>query len=86
MAYLKCSPNCLNPDQTNKNFHIILVCGEEKRVEEAITTIIDSQEKGVAGLCTNVLISDRFSLTAAHCLENDAYEVGNSTKRRIDRY
>jgi len=48
------------------------MCGENKRLEEAITTVIDYQEKGDEGLCTNVLISDRFSLTAAHCLEEGA--------------
>ena len=58
----------------SKIFFTILstVCGENKRLEEAITTFIDYQEKGDEGLCTNVPISDRFSLTAAHCLEEGA--------------
>ena len=48
------------------------MCGDNKRLEEAINTFIDYEEKGDEGLCTNIPISDRFSLTAAHCLEEGA--------------
>ena len=48
------------------------MCGEQIRLEEAIKTFIDEEEKGDEGLCTNIPISDRFSLTAAHCLEEGA--------------
>ena len=63
----------LNPRSNKQEFSFLfVVCGENKRLEEAITTFIDYQEKGDEGLCTNVPISDRFSLTAAHCLEEGA--------------
>ena len=62
----------IRPYPANIFQFLFIVCGENKKLEEAISTFIDFQEKGDEGLCTNVPISDRFSLTAAHCLEEGA--------------
>ena len=47
------------------------MCGENKKAQEEIfadlTEFLDEE-----GLCTNVVISDRFTITAAHCLEHNA--------------
>ena len=53
-------PNTFGPQLISFTF-LLTVCGENKRLEEAITTFIDYQEKGDEGLCTNVPISDRQS-------------------------
>ena len=44
------------------------MCGENKRAPEEISSDL-SDFVGDFGLCTQVPISDRFVLTAAHCIE-----------------
>ncbi len=57
-------------------FFSFLGCGEFKLKEvldpEIENMIAENQVKkdGCEGSCTNVVISDRFAITAAHCLEH----------------
>ena len=49
-----------------------IVCGSNKRKEkldEATMEILESQvEAGGFGTCTNVVVSDKYAITAAHCI------------------
>ena len=50
------------------------VCGSDKKkkpLDEATLEILDSQveKDGRFGICTTVAISDKYALTAAHCIE-----------------
>ena len=50
-------------------FHLFLECGKSKSYfinEEDSTSYLD----GKTGYCTSIRISDRFILTAAHCMES----------------
>ena len=48
------------------------MCGSNKRKEkldEATMEILESQvEAGGFGTCTNVVVSDKYAITAAHCI------------------
>ena len=50
------------------------VCGAFKNKEEIKEVSLDQEaiENAEEGLCSAVVISDRFALTAAHCLEEGA--------------
>ena len=49
-----------------------IVCGSnqpKKELDEATMEILESQvEAGGFGTCTTVIISDRYAVTAAHCI------------------
>ena len=53
-------------------FFFYIVCGSNKRKEkldEATMEILESQvEAGGFGTCTNVVVSDKYAITAAHCI------------------
>ena len=55
------------------SWYIILVCGSEKaqpELTDAIVELLNSQIRDEeTSLCTNVIISDKYALTVAHCVE-----------------
>ena len=57
------------------HFFLILltVCGESKSLDEKHLRDASNEKAEAydsnAGTCTNVIISDRYALTAAHCFE-----------------
>ena len=57
-----------------KFYFFYKVCGAFKNKEEIKEVSLDQEaiENAEEGLCSAVVISDRFALTAAHCLEEGA--------------
>ena len=55
-------------------FWLIIACGDFKKRKNDSEISLDQDELNnqEEGLCTGVIISDRFALTAAHCLEEGA--------------
>ena len=53
-------------------FFLYTVCGSNKpkeKLDEATMEILQSQvEEGGFGTCTSVVVSDKYAITAAHCI------------------
>ena len=55
------------------SFFFYLVCGSntvKEKLDEATAEILNSQveKDDTIGTCTNVIVSDKYAITAAHCI------------------